>query len=68
MVGMYIVIGIFIAVIFYRGYKWLSKWFRLLYARINWKLTKHKQQQIRFHVNTEILANSIKFVEKNYLH
>lgn len=68
MVGMYIVIGIFVAIIFYKGYKWLSKWVRLFYARIKWKINKHKQQPVRFCVNTEILSNSIKFVEKNYLH
>lgn len=68
MAGMYIVIGIFMAIVFYKSYKWLYKRLRLIYARLKWKLTKRKQPQSKFQVNTEILANSIKSVEKNCSH
>ena len=62
--GVYVVLGIFTAVVIFKAFKTLSKIFRRLIMRINWKTTEHK----RNHINREILEKSIKFVEKNYLH
>ena len=62
--GVYVVLGIFTAVVIFKVFKALSSVFRRLIMRINWKTTEHKRNKI----NREILEKSIKFVEKNYLH